>query len=92
MWPWDRKISWNLEFARMIQVRAQVGIISGSGHRMMISGLVERYLGRELTGPAREGLEAVSEGSALVAPLTKMEQVLAMSSGLDMLNWGHSGG
>lgn len=73
----------------MIQVRAHVGMISGSGHGMIRRGLVDSYLGGELTGPAKEGLEAVSD--PLVAPLTKMEQVLAMSSGLDMLNWGNSG-
>lgn len=65
-----------------------MGMISGSGHGMMRSGLVESYLGGALTGPAKEGLEAVPD--LLVAPLTKMEQVLA-SSGLDMLNWGNSG-
>lgn len=43
----------------------------------MRSGWVERYLG-ELTDPEGEGPEAVSEGSALVASLKKMGQVLAM--------------
>lgn len=88
MWPGDRKISWKA--ARIIQVRAPVGVTSGNGHGMMRSGWAERYLG-ELTGPAGEGLEALSEGSALVAPLTKMEQVLALSSEQDMLNWWNSG-
>lgn len=67
-----------------------MGMISGNGHGMMRSRWAERYLG-ELTGPAGEGLEALSEGSAWVAPLTKMEQVLALSSDLDMLNWWNSG-
>lgn len=71
-------------------MKAPVGMISGNGHGMMRSRWAERYLG-ELTGPAGEGLEALSEGSALVAPLTKMERVLALSSEQDMLNWWNSG-
>lgn len=65
-------------------------MISGNGHGMMRSRWAERYLG-ELTGPAGEGLEAVSEASALVVPLTKMEQVLVPSSEQDMPNWWNSG-
>lgn len=64
-------------------------MISGNGHGMTRSRWAERYLG-ELTGPAGEGLEALSEGSALVAPLTKMEQVSALSSEQDVLNWWDS--